>query len=182
MWKYNPKYNIRFANTPRVILPPLNIKKHKKKIDEDIEYLKTNENDENEVIYHDNHNNEYLEERGKILLTEDNEENQKFRRKQKIEKQNNKNQIMHHETSNNEMISVISMDIHKGHNESHIHSEGKLEHRNEDIELNALNKGNKLIPYSKRIKAPNFDKYTGRKDIEIPLTRNVDFYLSNNEK
>jgi len=133
MWKYNPNYDIKFKNTPRIILPPLKIIKNSKKT------------------------SNQLESKSDRIIDDEEKEMSKLH----TESEFNADSIIEYKDNKSE--------INKKDKEKEKDKSIDKEH---DTSFNSFNK---------RIRAPNFEKYTARKGVDIPLTNNVDYMVFHTE-
>lgn len=154
MWKYNPNYMIKFNKYTNVILPPLKLKHLRNS--EEISLENQELSDSIKQNYDEDHNPVLITHHGNHGVHLNNEVNTKKK------------------FTNNLMNKAL---ILKG-NDGGIRSTSNLV-KSTTILVTQEEKETKRekIPFSKKNKAPCFELYTGRKDQEIPITNNVDFYI-----
>lgn len=162
MWKYNPNYNIRFKNSPRVILPPIqfrNVKQSSELYNNNIttegnSNLLTNSHLITEI---ESISNDYMKH---------NYKNTTENRKHTFNDNNNPN--------NNRKNSIQDSPVRNSVRKGSIVSNSHVMNTNND-DKNIPKEKSPSTPFHLKNRALKFDSYTSRKPIDIPITNNIPY-------
>lgn len=157
MWKYNPNYNIKFPNYPRIILPPLDIKKKN-----NISAVKKEDGINESLIYSNESPNKSIN-------------NDSFANYENSDQKDDGIRLL---TLNN--LVAPSLEVNKV-NTSNLHLQTSVNNSGINTQENKENAGKEKkkvkTPFSKKNRALQFDKYSSRKPLEIPITNNIEYFI-----
>jgi hypothetical protein len=152
MWKYNPNYDIKFKNCPRIVLPPITCinknNKHKDESNLHESILKTINSDSLERTVNNKYSNTNV-----------------FDKK-------NDDEISHHSNSPNKSPNSERKNTVVPH---HVISDNNLV-------KNSTKRKRTRTPFSKKIRVIKFDKYTGREKLKVPITNDIEYFMTEPKK